>query len=60
MSGDTVAPTDVTKDIFRRLKAQPENKICFDCPKAGMNFFPSRLSATSLITVLIKIHPKKE
>lgn len=38
MSGDTVAPTDVTKDIFRRLKAQPENKICFDCPKAGKNF----------------------
>jgi len=35
MSGDTVAPTDVTKDIFRRLKAQPENKICFDCPKSN-------------------------
>ena len=31
MSGDTVAPVEDTKAIFRRLKNQIENKVCFDC-----------------------------
>ena len=60
MSGDTVAPTDVTKDIFRRLKAQPENKICFDCPKAGMNFFPLNYQRQVLLPYQLKFIQKKE
>ena len=60
MSGDTVAPTDVTKDIFRRLKAQPENKICFDCPKAEMNFFPPNYQRQVLLPYQLKFIQKKE
>ena len=60
MSGDTVAPTDVTKDIFRRLKAQPENKICFDCPKGGMNLSPPDYQLQILLPCELKFNLKKE